>query len=137
MAPNEENEDSDQEVPYQPLPLSSIPSALNKTALHSAVSGGSIDETRHILQNSGIGKDEIETLLNTKDELGFTPLYAAVSLPSPALSKSLTGLLLSAGAEINSIDALENSPLHWAVRAGNGDTAQILITNNCPIGKAN
>ena len=134
-AENGENEEGDQEVPYQPLPLTSIPSSSSKTALHLAVSGGSIDKARHILQNGGFNKDEIESLLTTKDELGFTPLFAAVSLPSVALSKTLTGLLLSAGAEINSIDPLENTPLHWAVRTGNADTAQLLITNECPIGK--
>lgn len=124
-------------MPYQSLPLSSVSSTSNRSALHLAVCSGSIEDTSHILQNADIDKNEVRNLLSTKDDLGFTPLHSAVSIPTVALSKNLTKLLLSAGADINSMDALDNTPLHWAARAGNSDVAQMLIMKGCPVGKAN
>ena len=130
-------EGGDQEIPYQSLPLSYMSSSSNRSALHLAVCKGSLKDTSSILQNADIDENGIRTLTNSKDDLGFTPLHSAVSIPSVTLSKNLTNLLLSTGADTNAIDALENTPLHWAARAGNSDVAQMLIMNGCPVGKTN
>lgn len=41
--------------------------------------------------------------------------------------------LISNGANVNAVDSLDLSPLHYAVRAGQEDAADILIQNEANI----
>lgn len=59
------------------------------------------------------------------NEQGFTPLSAAVLSNVP----QVCGLLIKAGAGVNSTDALERSSLHWAVLANHLSSVKLLIKN--------
>jgi len=130
-------------------PLSQNPTTI-RDALHTAVCNGNIKDVEQFLKSShstGGTINSIEEmlqhhtaitikqqrLLNAIDGNGFCPLHCAVSLKQNNLAAIMTQLLLSFGADPACKDKFDNSPLHWAVRAGNEDVAQILVSKTCPL----
>ena len=57
------------------------------------------------------------------NEQGLTPLAVATFSNAPLVCE----LLIKAGAGVNSTDALQRSPLHWAVLRNNLSTVRVLL----------
>ena len=113
----------------------------DRSALHTAVCGGSLQEVKHLINTlkieiSGgvVSNEEQIKILNSVDSDGFCPLHSAVSLNPSNMSVVMTHLLLSFGADAAANDRFGNSPLHWSARAGNDEVAQILVLKNCSPG---
>jgi len=124
---------------------------ITRTALHEAVCQGSLQEVKRMLdypqsmveatiQGDG-GGGGIEQLRRNQvcrvDSAGFSPLHSAASLrivdDAGNMAVSMTHLLLSADADVDSLDPFDNTPLHWAARVGNSEVAQMLILKSCPL----
>ena len=75
--------------------------------------------------------------LQALDPLGFSPLHAAVTLSHDhgEASLNITRMLLGYGIIITSLDSYGNTALHWATRMGNTKVMEMLVIENCPLGK--
>lgn len=108
----------------------------DRSTLHVAVCNGLYEDVEKIIisyQNmSHGGSDKLKTDLHALDQLGFNPLHAAVTLQDGV---RMARLLISAGAFATATDAFGNTPLHWAARVGNVKVMEILIMENCALGK--
>ncbi len=122
------------QLDYHPLHQSSN---CNRSAIHLAVCGGSLQEVKHLINdnpemsNASIKSDTKSKLLNEMDNDGFCPIHTAVSLSPSNMAVVMTHLLLSLGADAAIADKFGNTPLHWAARAGNDEVAQVLLLKNC------
>lgn len=114
---------------------------MNRTALHDAVCGGSLQDVKRILESpqsigQGINEQQMSQVCLI-DSAGFAPLHSAVSLSidddAGNMAVTMTNLLLSADANVECVDHCGNTPLHWAARVGNSEVAQILILKSCAL----
>lgn len=72
-----------------------------------------------------------------KDDKGFCPIHSACALcmthlQNSSIATDLVRTLIAAGAEASACDEEGNTPLHWAARAGDISTAELLLLRNCP-----
>lgn len=73
------------------------------------------------------------SVINLKDNFNNTPLHYAAIDGSPAIAE----LLLSKGADINSINTQLNTPLHLAIMNGNDEVSKLLIKAGSDLSKKN
>lgn len=115
-----------------------------QSTLHAIVCTGSLEEVEKQLEimqaDSGDGPEWEESLrssLQSFDQLGFNPLHVAAVLPGGegGDAYNMSRLLISVGAVVTSIDSFGNTPLHWAARVGNVRVMELLVLENCPLGK--
>ena len=71
--------------------------------------------------------------VNTTNELGWTPLHAAVRFGRG----DVIPVLIEYGANINSQDPSGNTPLHLAIEGGNSNTVDLLLENGADVNIAN
>lgn len=109
----------------------------SRSPLHVAVCENRLDTVRELVeqQKAAATPDELREWICHTDDLGFAPLHSAAALllqPTVLTSTVETGtataldmvsLLLQAGADPTQPDRRDNTPLHWAARAG--DTAVV------------
>jgi ankyrin repeat protein len=96
-----------------------------RTMLHVAASLGMLRFTKLLLANKSVELD-----VNAKDDMGWTPLALACRKGT----KELVSALLNAGAETEASPRnTEDRPLHLALRAGNVDVAEILLTHGADV----
>jgi SHAQKYF class myb-like DNA-binding protein len=112
-------------------------SAFRRNPLHNSVCDGDVTSVRQQLE---IVVNRGEGVLQKVDDAGFCPLHSACALGllGPGESCSSTGseiveILLGAGADAAQTDSDGNSPLHWAARSGDRDSASKLLLKNCPL----
>jgi SHAQKYF class myb-like DNA-binding protein len=114
-----------------------------RSPLHGAVCKNSTEEVRQILdeQRASLSQDDFATYLGKTDELGYAPMHTACALrlaTEPTNSEQqpddetptaleVVSLLLQAGADIAQRDRRDNTPLHWAARAGDRAVAEKLL----------
>lgn len=72
-----------------------------------------------------------------QDEKGFCPMHSACALcmvdpQNSSIATDLVRALIAAGADASVCDEEGNTPLHWAARAGDVGTAELLLLRNCP-----
>ena len=89
---------------------------------------------------SELASPNVAEILERKDEAGFCPLHSACALCMKNARNSLIAVeivrvLLSAGADAAVADSEQNTPLHWASRAGDRAVAELLLLRNGPHGK--
>ena len=76
--------------------------------------------------------------LDRRDEKGYCPIHSACALclKNPKNSvPEIVRMLIAAGADASIRDPEGNTPLHWAARAGDKATTQLLLVKNNPKGK--
>ena len=110
---------------------------IERSTLHLAVCQGMFEEAKSIIMHhQRNGREEIQKLLSALDPLGFNCMHSAVTLPNVGdMSQNMTRMLISAGATVLSTDSHGNTPLHWAARVGNVGVMELLVLENCPLGK--
>lgn len=72
-----------------------------------------------------------------QDDKGFCPMHSACALcmtdsQNSSIATDLVRALIAAGADASVCDKEGNTPLHWAARAGDVGTAELLLLRNCP-----
>jgi len=90
--------------------------------LHCAVRRADVNRLNFVLSQCS---DEVsDSIINAQDaKTGMTPLSTAVSRGH----RDFTLYLLSIGADINGVDSLQWTPLHWAVHTGSVELVSHLI----------
>jgi ankyrin repeat protein len=78
--------------------------------------------------------------LQRRDEAGFCPIHSACALcmknvQNSSIAVDIVRVLLTAGADAATADSKGNTPLHWAVRSGDRNTTDFLLSKNSPQGK--
>lgn len=68
-------------------------------------------------------------LVNTKNELGSTPLHIAATNSSPGIAK----LLIDKGANVNARDNGGATPLHIAAFTGRKENVQLLLSRGADV----
>jgi hypothetical protein len=86
-------------------------------AIHQRVIAGDIQSVTNLLS--------INADINAKNELGWTPLHAAIRSNQ---KEEMIQLLLGKGADVNAKDNDGQTPMHFAVESGRNDIIQMLIT---------
>jgi ankyrin repeat protein len=74
------------------------------------------------------------------DGAGFCPIHSACSLcmknsQNSSIASDIVRMLINAGADATICDSEGNTPLHWAARAGDKGTAELLLLKNSPKGE--
>jgi len=87
----------------------------NNTALHYAVTSGSIECVK-VLYN-------LEAKLDAQNKLKSTPLHLAASLGFADIAK----FLIDMRANIEAKNLVQNTPLHCAVYAGHVETVKVIL----------
>jgi ankyrin repeat protein len=87
-----------------------------------------------------LASPNVAEILQRKDEAGFCPLHSACALcmknvRNSSIAVEIVRVLLSAGADTAISDSEQNTPLHWASRAGDRAVAELLLFKNGPHGK--
>jgi ankyrin repeat protein len=120
------------------LPLSSAihpvvgPSAaFGRSLLHKAVCDMDIGAVQ-----SHMSGDYFER----RDQKGFCPIHSACALclkasTASSVASEIVRMLINAGADASIRDLDGNTPLHWAARAGDKETAELLLVKNNPKGE--
>lgn len=113
-------------IPQLPKPHASVFIGVNNdTLLHCVVASGFVDATLLFI-------NQLEVDLNTRNELGETPLVQACQ----AGNRQMVELLISKGAKYVPNDDEKTSPLHYLVRFHDedvGEVAPILAKAGYPI----
>jgi pectate lyase len=95
------------------------------STLHMAACMGDLTRVRSFLEQ---GAD-----INTKDELGWTPLYWAASTGRTEVAE----LLIAKGADIQAKTNDEATPLHQASSSGGEELVKLLISKNADVNAKN
>lgn len=114
-------------------PVSGPGSAFGRSLLHQAVCDMDIPGVQSQL-SAGSGD-----YLEQRDKKGYCPIHSACSLcmidpVNSGMASEIVRLLISAGADASIRDLDGNTPLHWAARAGDRGTAEMLLLKNNPQG---
>eukprot|EP00526_Cylindrotheca_closterium_P002104 CAMPEP_0113658460 /NCGR_PEP_ID=MMETSP0017_2-20120614/31730_1 /TAXON_ID=2856 /ORGANISM="Cylindrotheca closterium" /LENGTH=1113 /DNA_ID=CAMNT_0000572733 /DNA_START=65 /DNA_END=3407 /DNA_ORIENTATION=- /assembly_acc=CAM_ASM_000147 len=72
-----------------------------------------------------------------QDDKGYCAMHSACALcmtdlQNSSIATDLVRALIAAGADASVCDEEGNTPLHWAARAGDVGTAELLLLRNCP-----
>ena len=75
-----------------------------------------------------------------RDSKGYCPIHSACALcmndpQNSSIATDIVRALIAAGAEASVVDSEGNTPLHWAARAGDKGTAELLLLRYCPKGR--
>lgn len=89
---------------------------------------------------SELASPNVAEILQRKDEAGFCPLHSACALcmknvRNSSIAVEIVRVLLAAGAGVAVSDSEQNTPLHWAARAGDRPVTELLLLKNAPHGK--
>lgn len=117
------------------------PSVVNKkmvdassvAALHAAAREGDLDRCAALLGKAST--PSAKRLLAEQDFWGCTALHLACAEAS-GCSASLAALLLDRGAEVSAFDTWDQTPLHFAARAGSAEVCKLLISRGAAIDAA-
>tara|TARA_B110001452_G_C14972387_1_gene339909 strand:- start:195 stop:512 length:318 start_codon:yes stop_codon:yes gene_type:complete len=74
-----------------------------------------------------------------RDEKGYCPIHSACALClkdpiNSTMTSEIVRMLITAGADVSIRDLEGNTSLHWAARAGDKDTVELLLVKNNPKG---
>ncbi len=94
----------------------------NMDSLHESVRSDDLKSVKKLLQNN---PDHI----NSKDNMGETPLHSA----SGSGHKAMAELLLANKADVNARDNNGNTPLLWAATYGHKAVAKLLLANRADV----
>ena len=90
--------------------------------LHNYVKKGDLRTVKHLVENRQINID-------AKDNQGMTPLHRATTFKKD-IHSDIVNYLIKKGADVNTVDANQNTPLHSVVRfSNNHKTLRILLRN--------
>jgi ankyrin repeat protein len=75
-----------------------------------------------------------------RDEKGYCPIHSACALcmkdpMNSTRTTEIVRMLIAAGTDASIRDLEGNTPLHWAARAGDKATVELLLVKNNPKGK--
>jgi SHAQKYF class myb-like DNA-binding protein len=112
-----------------------------RSPLHAAVCENNVDFARELLsqQRSALNTDDFFQYIHQPDELGYASLHSACALlllmesksadsdEEPASALEIVSVLLQAGADVGQLDRRDNTPLHWAARAGDYQVVEKLL----------
>jgi len=116
-------------------PICGPGSDFGRSLLHKAVCDMDVSDVQTQL-SSGSGD-----YLEQRDQKGYCPIHSACALClinpiNSAMAGEIVRLLISAGADASIRDLDGNTSLHWAARAGDRGTAELLLLKNSPKGKS-
>jgi hypothetical protein len=108
-------------------------SAFGRSLLHKAVCEMDINAVQTELSSGAV------EYMEQRDTKGYCPMHSACALcmfdpMNSATAGEIVRLLIAAGADASIRDLDGNTPLHWASRAGDRGTAELLLLKNNPKG---
>jgi ankyrin repeat protein len=106
-------------------------SAFGRSLLHKAVCDMDIEAVK-----SHMAGDYFER----RDQKGFCPIHSACALclkvsSASSVASDIVRILINAGADASIRDLDGNTPLHWAARAADKGTVELLLVKNNPKGE--
>jgi Ankyrin repeats (many copies) len=115
-------------------PICGPGTSFGRSLLHRAVCEMDLSGVQSQL-SSGSGD-----YLEQRDQKGYCPIHSACALclkdpVNSAIAGEIVRLLISAGADASIRDLDGNTSLHWAARAGDKGTSELLLLKNSPKGK--
>ena len=104
-------------------------SAYNRSLLHKAI----CEMDLAVIQKEVNGCPS--EFFQRPDSAGFCPMHSACALcikdaGNSSIASSIVRILINAGADASVPDSEGNTPLHWAARAGDKGTAELLLLRN-------
>jgi len=111
-------------------PICCSGSAFGRSLLHKAVCDMDIATVQSQLSSQ-------PDYFDRRDEKGYCPIHSACALclknpNNSVVTSEIVRMLIAAGADASIRDPEGNTPLHWAARAGDKATAQLLLLKNNP-----
>lgn len=114
-------------------PICGPGSAFDRNPLHKAVC-----ELDLAVVQSELTSRPVEAF-QRRDKAGYCAIHSACALcmkdpMNSSIATDIVRALIAAGADATICDSDGNTPLHWAARAGDRGTAELLLLRNCPKG---
>ena len=114
-------------------PICGPGSAFGRSLLHKAVCDMDIAAVQSQLSS------RLPDYFDLRDEKGYCPIHSACALclndpMNSVVTSEIVRMLIAAGGDASILDPEGNTPLHWAARAGDKNTAQLLLVKNNPKG---